>query len=135
MRTKNEDKRKHTNYSVAFKMQVVEEVENGLISAEGARKLYGIPGKDSIPSWIEKYGINNRINKAVYVMTQKEELELVVLRKENKRLKKALDDSHVQVLAWESLVEIAEEELHVNLKKKFGSQLAKKLEEKLTQSD
>jgi hypothetical protein len=68
-------------------------------------------------------------------MTQKEELELVVFRKENKRLKKALDDSHVQVLAWESLVEIAEEELHVNLKKKFGSQLAKKLEEKLTQSD
>jgi transposase len=117
MRTKNEDKRKHTNYSVAFKMQVVEEVENGLISAEGARKLYGISGKDSIPSWMEKYGINNRINKAVYVMTQKEELEIVVLRKENKRLKKALDDSHVQELVWESLVEIAEEELQVNLKK------------------
>lgn len=68
-------------------------------------------------------------------MTQKEELELVVLRKENKRLKKALDDSHVQVLAWESLVEIAEEELQVNLKKKFGLQLAEKLKEKLTQSD
>jgi hypothetical protein len=98
-------------------MQVVEEVENGLISAEGARKLYGISGKDSIPSWMEKYGINNRINKAVYVMTQKEELEIVVLRKENKRLKKALDDSHVQELVWESLVEIAEEELQVNLKK------------------
>ena len=135
MRTKNEDKRKHTNYSVAFKMQVVEEVENGLISAEGARKLYGISGKDSILSWMEKYGINNRINKAVYVMTQKEELEIVVLRKENKRLKKALDDSHVQELVWESLVEIAEEELQVNLKKKFGLQLAKKLKEKLTQSD
>lgn len=135
MKTKNEDKRKRTNYSVAFKMQVVEEVENGLISAEGARKLYGISGKDSILSWMEKYGINNRINKAVYVMTQKEELELVVFRKENKRLKKALDDSHVQVLAWESLVEIAEEELQVNLKKKFGLQLAKKLKEKLTQSD
>ena len=135
MWTKNEDKRKRTNYSVAFKMQVVEEVENGLISAEGARKLYGISGKDSIPSWMEKYGINNRINKAVYVMTQKEELEIVVLRKENKRLKKALDDSHVQELVWESLVEIAEEELQVNLKKKFGLQLAKKLKEKLTQSD
>ena len=135
MRTKNEDKRKHTNYSVAFKMQVVEEVENGLISAEGARKLYGISGKDSIPSWIEKYGINNKINKAVYIMTNAEELELVALRKENKRLKKALDDSHVHVLAWESLVEIAEAELHVDLKKKFGLQLAEKLKEKLTQSD
>jgi len=95
MWTKNETKRKRTNYSVAFKMQVVEEVENGLISAEGARRLYWIPGKDSIPSWIEKYGINNKINKVVYVMTQAEERELVVLRKENKCLKRALDDSHV----------------------------------------
>ncbi|HPS61078.1 MAG TPA: hypothetical protein PLE33_07415 [Candidatus Cloacimonas sp.] len=40
-----------------------------------------------------------------------------------------------QVLAWESLVEIAEKELHVSLKKKFGFQLAEKLKEKLTQSD
>jgi hypothetical protein len=116
-------------------MQVVAEVENGLISANGARKLYNIPGNDTIASWVEKYGINSKINKVVYVMTQDEELELVRLRKETKRLQRALDDSHLQVLAWESFVEIVEEDLQVDLKKKFGSQLAEKLREKLTQSD
>lgn len=126
--------RRHNNYSVAFKMQVVEEVENGLISVEGARKLYGIPGSDTISSWVEKYGINNRINKAVYIMTKDEERELLSLRKENMRLQRALDDSHLRVLAWESLVEIAEAELHVDLKKTLGAQLAEKLKEKLTQS-
>ncbi len=51
-------------------MQVVEEVENGLISAEGARKLYGIPER-FYPILDREHGINNRINKAVYVMTQR----------------------------------------------------------------
>lgn len=125
-------KQSHNRYSVAFKMQVVEEVENGLISAEGARRLYNIAGKETVALWVEKYGINNRINKAVYVMTKDEELELIRLRKENKRLQQALDDSHIRVLAWESLVEVAEEDLHLNLKKKFGSELAKRLTEKLT---
>ena len=135
MQAKEVVKRPRTNYSVAFKMQVVAEVENGLISANGARKLYNIQGKDTIASWVEKYGINSKINKVVYVMTQDEELELVRLRKETKRLQRALDDSHLQVLAWESFVEIVEEDLQVDLKKKFGSQLAEKLREKLTQSD
>jgi len=135
MQSKEVIRRQHNNYSVAFKMQVVEDIENGLISVEGARKLYGIPGSDTITTWVEKYGINGRINKAVYIMTKDEERELVVLRKENKRLQRALDDSHLQVLAWESLVEIAEDELHVDLKKKLGTQLAEKLKEKLTQSD
>lgn len=135
MQSKEVVRRQHNNYSVAFKMQVVEDIENGLISVEGARKLYGIPGSDTITTWVEKYGINGRINKAVYIMTKDEERELVVLRKENKRLQRALDDSHLQVLAWESLVEITEAELHVDLKKKLGAQLAEKLKEKLTQSD
>jgi len=135
MQTKEVVKRQHNTYSVAFKMQVVEEVENGLISAESARKLYGIPGKDTISTWVEKYGINSKINKAVYIMTHEEERELVMLRKEIKRLQRALDDSHLRVLAWESLVEIAEADLQVDLKKKLGSQLAEKLKEKLTQSD
>lgn len=135
MTQSKEVKRPHNVYSVAFKMQVAEEVENGLISAEGARKLYNIPGRDTISSWVEKYGINNRINKAVYIMTKDEEIELIKLRKENNRLKRALDDSHLQVLAWESLVEVAEEEFHLELKKKLGPQLAEKLKTKLTQSD
>lgn len=135
MQTKEVVKRQHYNYSVAFKMQVVEEVESGLISMECARKLYKIPGTDTISAWVEKYGVNSRINKAVYVMTREEEQEIIRLRKENKRLQRALDDSHLRVLAWESLVEIAEEDLQVDLKKKLGSQLAERLKEKLTQSD
>lgn len=115
------------NYSVAFKMKVVEEVENGLISAEAARKLYRIPGKATIAEWVRKYGINERINRTVYIMTRDEEMELFKLRKEVKRLEKALDDSQVKSLALESLIEIAEERYGMDLKKNFGSKVLEEL--------
>jgi len=135
MKTNKDGQRTMNNYSVAFKMQVVEEVENGLISAEAARRLYNIPGKRTIHEWVLKYGINKRINKVVYVMTNTEELELIRLRKENLRLSKALDDSHLKTLALESLIEIADEEYGLDLKKNFGTQLLKELSKKLSLSD
>lgn len=123
----------YKRYSVAFKMKVSEEVENGLITLESAGKLYGVP-LSTVAEWVKKYGINARINKVVYVMTNEEERELLRLRKENSRLLKALDDSHLKNLALESLIEIAEETYDVDLKKNIGSQLAAELRKKLKQS-
>lgn len=125
----------YNRYSVAFKMKVVEEVENGIISAEAARKLYKIPGKASIAEWIEKYGINQRINKAVYIMTNEEQIELLKLRKENKTLQRSLEDSQLKNLAVESLIEIANEKYNLDLKKNFGTQLLEELKKKLMPSD
>lgn len=135
MQEMKNDRGSYNRYSVAFKMQVVEEVENGLISAEQARKLYRIPGKATIAEWIEKYGINQKINKAVYVMTHEEELEVMRLKKENKRLQKSLDDSHLRNLTLETLIEVADETFGTDLKKNFGSQLLEELRKKLIPSD
>jgi hypothetical protein len=108
-------------------MKVVEEVENGLITACAARTLYRIPGKATIAEWIKKYGINESISRKVYIMTREEEMELLRLRKEIKRLERALDDSQVKSLALESLVELAEERYGMDLKKNFGSKVLEEL--------
>jgi transposase-like protein len=120
-----------SSYSVAFKMRVVEEVENGLISTADARRLYGIGGRETIQEWVKRYGLNERINKVVYTMTRDEEIELIRLRKENKRLIKALDDSQLKSLALESLIEVAEEKYNLGLKKNFGSKVLEELKKKL----
>jgi transposase-like protein len=122
-------------YSVAFKMKIVEEVENGLLSIQDARKLYGVPGKGTIPEWVKRYGMNQRLERTVYVMTHDEELELIRLRKENRRLQRALDDSQIKTIALESLIEVAEEKYHLDIKKKYGSQVLEELKKKLMPSD
>jgi transposase len=126
---------KTTNsYSVAFKMKVVEEVENGLISANEARKLYKIGGKDTISQWVERYGMNKKLERTVYIMTHNEETELIRLRKENRRLQQALDDSQIKSIVLESLIEVAEEKYHLDLKKNFGSRALEELKKKLMPS-
>jgi len=126
---------KSTNrYSVAFKMKIVEEVENGLITASDARKLYNIAGKGTIANWVERYGMNQRLERTVYVMTHDEEFELIRLRKENRRLQQALDDSQIKTIALESLIEVAEEKYHLDLKKNFGSKVLEELKKKLMPS-
>ena len=42
----------YNRYSVAFKMKIVEEADNGLISMNAARKLYNIHGKNTITEWV-----------------------------------------------------------------------------------
>lgn len=135
MKTEKREQGTYNRYSVAFKMRVVEEVENGMISVEGARKLYSIPGKGTIYEWVQQYGINKRINKAVYIMTNDEQRELIRLRKENARLLQALDDSHIKNLALETLIEVADETYGTDLKKNFGSQLQQELKKKLKTSN
>jgi len=135
MKDGNSEPKPYRNYSVAFKMKVVEEVENGLITGYEARKLYGIPGKATIGEWIQKYGINERINRTVYVMTHEEELEVIRLRKEVRQLKRSLGDSQVRSLALESLIELAEEKYHLEIKKNFGTQVLEELRKKLNPAD
>jgi len=133
MKQEVKEKRFQNRYSVAFKMSVVNEIENGLISIAAASRLYGVP-QPSVSEWVKRYGINAQIDKVVYVMTNEEERELLRLRKENSRLTKALDESHLKNLALESLLEIAEETYNLDLKKNIGSQLADELKKKLKRS-
>jgi len=118
-------------YSMVFKMQVVKDVEKGLLSVEEARKLYGIGGKHTVQEWINQYGINRRVGKVVYIMSDKEEHELLVLRRENRMLKKALEESQVKVITLETLIETAEEKLGVDVKKTFGAKVSEDVKRKL----
>lgn len=49
-------KRTQKDYTLAFKLQVVEEVENGELSLDAAQRKYGIQGNATILIWLRKHG-------------------------------------------------------------------------------
>jgi transposase-like protein len=49
-------KRTQKDYSLAFKLEVVNEVEKGLITQDGAQRKYGIQGNATILVWLRKHG-------------------------------------------------------------------------------
>ncbi len=50
-------------------------------------------------------------------MSKDEKSELIRLRKENRRLQRALDDSYLKELALETLIEVSGKKLGMDLKK------------------
>lgn len=107
-------------YSTAFKMKVVQEVEEGRLTFEGARQLYGIGGGSTIQGWAKSLGKNELLSKVVRVEMANERDKMKEIEKRNRQLEKALADEKLKVMCLESLVDIADEKYGIDLKKKSG---------------
>ena len=105
-------------YSHAFRQKVVQEIEGGKLSRNQAMELYGIKGGGTINYWIKKMGKNHLINKVVRIELKDEPSKLKELKQHTRELEKALADAHLKLLAYETFIEVAEEELGRSLKKK-----------------
>ena len=49
-------KRTQRDYSLAFKLQLVDEVEKGLLTYKEAQFKYGIQGRSTVLTWLRKHG-------------------------------------------------------------------------------
>jgi len=49
-------RRSQKDYTLTFKLQVVQEIESGELSIYAARRKYGIQGGNTVTSWLRKYG-------------------------------------------------------------------------------
>jgi len=111
-------------YSESFRIKVVKEVENGIISKEEARRKYGIGGKTTVLSWCRKYG-----RKDYAYMTKKHKDKPISTDEKDKRiaeLEAQLAQKQLAVDALESLIEVANEMYGTDLKKKVGLKRSKK---------
>lgn len=50
------NKRTQRDYTLAFKLSIVSEVEKGNFTYKQAQKHYGIQGKSTVLVWLRKYG-------------------------------------------------------------------------------
>jgi len=110
-------------YSESFKQSVVEEIESGKSSISECRRKYGIKGAATVANWLRKMGKNQLLGKVVRVEKPEERDKIKKLEAEKRALEKALAKTQVEVLALESLVEVADEEYGLELKKKYGQKL------------
>ena len=118
MQTKFEQREK-LYYSQAFKQKVVQEIESGKLNKNQANELYGIKGGSTINCWIKKMGKNHLINKIVRIELKDEPSKLKQLKHHTRELEKALAAAHLKISAYETYIEVVEEELGSGLKKKF----------------
>jgi len=111
-------------YSMAFKQQVVGDLESGRFgSILAARAHYGIGGASTIRRWLGRYGRNHLIPKVVRVETVDEAERMRELQRRIRDLEQALGRTQLERMLDESYLRLACEALGtdvVSFKKKAG---------------
>ena len=107
-------------YSNSFKLNIVQEIEQGN-SFAAVRKKYGIGGAAIIQQWVKKFGKHHLLNKSVRIETMNEKDRLKELEAENKKLKIKLAETYLAKDCLEELVKMANEIYKTDLKKNFGT--------------
>ena len=99
-------------YSIAFKRQVVSDLEAGRFrSIEQVRRHYGIGGSMTVRRWLELFGKNQLIPKVVRVEKPNEACRIRQFQQEIRQLKEALGETQLRNVLNESYLEIACEQL------------------------
>jgi hypothetical protein len=96
------------------------EVENGLLSKDGAKYRYGIVGNSRVLEWCRKYGRLQHPKTQTRTMKTNDDTQRDT-RKRIAELEKALDRANLKVAVYETMMEVAKEKLGIDIKKKFGT--------------
>ncbi len=112
-------KRSQRDYSLAFKLQVVAEVEKGELTYKQAQKKYGIQGRSTVLVWMRKHSILDW--KELPSMSQKNTPEQQI-----KELESLLSKEKEKVYVLNVAIDIADELLKTDIQKKYLPKQSKK---------
>lgn len=125
-----------TVYPEWFKRKVCEEHLKKGIPKDHLMAKYGIKGKSAILNWLRKFGyIETFKTEPIYEPTFLTEMgqkkqegtqDQEALQAKVKALEKALEQAQLEKEAWRMMVEVAERELKIDIRKKSGTKQSKK---------
>lgn len=117
--TEHKKKRSQRDYSLAFKLQVVSEVEKGELSYKQAQKKYGIQGRSTVLVWIRKHSILDWKELPVVIHKKTPEQKI-------KELESLLAIEKEKVHVLNVAIDIADDMLKTDIRKKYLPKQSKK---------
>lgn len=115
-------KRTQRDYTMAFKLSVVEQVEKGELTYKEAQDRYGIQGRSTVLNWLRKHGqmdwhkLGGSDVKRTDLMNEKK-LPLTPEQR-IKELEMQLKESNLKAQLFESMLDIIKTEYGISVPKK-----------------
>ena len=108
------------NYETSFRRWLVAEIESGRMSWQDARSRFNLPYRfDSLYKfWQEKY--SDDIVLTLPLMSAKDRTNNQELEKRIKELEKQLELSQMKIVALNTVIDIAEKDYKLEIRKKSG---------------
>ena len=114
--------RPRKKYDEDFKRSIVRQIGFGNITLKEAIEKYDIAGGSStIKYWITKYSSDITPLSQIKSMSESENKDLAETQKQKKELEKALEQANLKILGLETMIDVAEKELKIEIRKKSGS--------------
>ncbi|RIJ45243.1 transposase [Maribellus luteus] len=110
-------------YDESFKRRVVAEVLTGQISKEEARRRYHIAGHCTVLKWIRKFEAQSL---QITFMKSDSHTSKEDLLKRIKELERQVEDEKLRSEALSLMIDIAEKQLDIEIRKKPGTKQSKR---------
>lgn len=110
------------DYELVFRRWLVREIEEGKMTTTDAVKQFNfhpVNGAKMLRDWRDKYAPEMVLT--LPEMTAEEKQKLNEVQKQNRTLEKALEDAKMNNIALNMLIDIAEDKLKINIRKKPGA--------------
>lgn len=117
-------KRTQKDYSLSFKLQVVQEIEQGLLTRTQALSKYGIQSGATIRTWLKKYGNFDWQNQTPLSMSKTPEQKILeleekvkLLEKQKARAEHLAERADKKVILFDMMIDLAEKEFNIPIRK------------------
>ena len=120
-----ERKRTQQDYTLAFKLQVVAQVERGELSYKQAQRRYGIQGRSTVLVWLRKHGNLDWNTPRLYMSEPSPEQRIKELEQELLQTQKQLRAAELKAKLLDTIIEVAEGQLGIEIRKKSSPKQSK----------
>ena len=120
-------RRSQRDYSLGFKLAVVNQVEKSDLTYKQAQKHYGIQGRSTVLMWLRKHG-KLGWSKPIYVPSMPKSKETPAQK--IMRLERQLEEEKMKNIVLNGMVDIMDKEYGAGLRKKYLSELSGKPKKK-----
>lgn len=112
------EKRTQRDYTMAFKLSVISQVEKGDLTYKQAQKHYGIQGRSTVLVWLRRFGNLDWRKPKIHIMSNSKETPAQRI----KRLEKELSDEKLKNKVLNTMIDISDKQYGTQIRKKYSSQ-------------
>ena len=117
-------KRTQKDYPMTFKLQIVQEIEQGKLSIIQVKKSYGIQSRSTVVQWLRKFGNFDWENQTPLNMPKSPEqkimeleLQVKLLEKQKAFLEQQAFVADKKSIIFDMMINLAEKEYQIDIRK------------------
>ena len=132
-------KRTQKDYTMSFKLQIVQEIEKGSRSISEVTKEYGIQSHSTVLNWLRKFGnfdwenqIPTTMSKSPEQKVMELEAKVKLLEKQKSLLEHQAFVADKKAIIFDMMIDLAEKEYKIDIRKNSSPEQSTILKQKNT---